>query len=418
VSDVVVVGGGLAGCVSALAAARADPDVRVTLVSRAETTLHEASGLVDVLGYTPDGEGPLADPFASIPALPDSHPYSAVGVEGLRAGLSLFDDAVGGAYCGGGTDRNALVPTCWGRVKPTARYPASVAAGLASERRAATLVGFDRLTGLDAPLAAERLSRQLPYRVDGITVDAPAALVAGPEAVDRTPLRVARALDGDEAVLDALVDSLDVYLGRKDRAGFPAVLGLARHDRVREALAERLGVAVFEVPMGPPSVPGLRLQRLLDDALSAAGVRVETDTAVVGVEATDGRVDELRLDASDRDALCGSEFVLATGGVAGGGVRGRADAVTEPVFGCHVAAPDDRSAWGDSHPLGEHPFARLGVSVDGSMRPLDRRGDPEFGNLRAAGSVLGGHDFAAEKSGSGVSIATGYAAGVRAGERA
>ena len=34
----------------------------------------------------------------------------------------------------------------------------------------------------------------------------------------------------------------------------------------------------------------------------------------------------------------------------------------------------------------------------------------------AAGSLLGGYDFAAEKSGSGVSIATGYAAGRAAAE--
>jgi len=32
--------------------------------------------------------------------------------------------------------------------------------------------------------------------------------------------------------------------------------------------------------------------------------------------------------------------------------------------------------------------------------------------------VLGGYDFAAEKSGSGVSIATGYAAGQRAAQEA
>jgi len=51
--DVVVVGGGLAGCLAALTAARAGRSVG--LVSRAETTLDRASGLVDVLGYTPDG---------------------------------------------------------------------------------------------------------------------------------------------------------------------------------------------------------------------------------------------------------------------------------------------------------------------------------------------------------------------------
>ncbi|MUV61177.1 FAD-binding protein, partial [Halobacterium sp. CBA1126] len=54
-SEVLVVGGGLAGLTSALAAARAGADTR--LVSYKQSTLRHASGLVDVLGYAPDGEG-------------------------------------------------------------------------------------------------------------------------------------------------------------------------------------------------------------------------------------------------------------------------------------------------------------------------------------------------------------------------
>jgi glycerol-3-phosphate dehydrogenase subunit B len=419
--SVVVVGGGLAGCMAALAAARSSPDASVTVVTQARTTMREASGLVDVLGYAPDSDGPIADPFAAVSALPAEHPYSTVGVDELRDGLALFDEAVGDAYHGADTDRNALVPTCWGRVKPTARYPTSVAAGLASQRRPATLVGFEELSGFDAPLSADRLSGRLPYRIDGITVPAPTELSPGPEPVDRTPLRVARALDRGDGALDTLVDSLDIYLNRKDRAGFPAVLGGDRAGEVRRELEDRLGVAVFEVPTGPPSVPGVRLRTLLGDALSAAGVHVRTETTVVDVESADGRVDGLLLDGgedpegSQGERIGGSQFVLATGGVAGGGVRGRRDGVTEPVFGCHVDAPDDRSAWGATRPLGDHPFARFGVDVDASLRPLTAGGDPEFSNLRAAGSVIGGYDFAAEKSGSGVSVATGYAAGIRAG---
>jgi glycerol-3-phosphate dehydrogenase subunit B len=58
------------------------------------------------------------------------------------------------------------------------------------------------------------------------------------------------------------------------------------------------------------------------------------------------------------------------------------------------------------------------VRTDDTLRPLDASGSVEFENLRAAGSVLGGYDFAAEKSGSGVSIATGHAAGRAAVEGA
>jgi len=70
----------------------------------------------------------------------------------------------------------------------------------------------------------------------------------------------------------------------------------------------------------------------------------------------------------------------------------------------------------DDDAFGDHPFTRFGVETDDRLRPLDARGEPVFDNLRAAGAVLGGYDFAAEKSGSGVSIATGYAAGRAAAE--
>jgi glycerol-3-phosphate dehydrogenase subunit B len=83
-----------------------------------------------------------------------------------------------------------------------------------------------------------------------------------------------------------------------------------------------------------------------------------------------------------------------------------------------VPAPDDRYAWSDEAAFGDHAFARFGVRTDDDLRPTDGDGRPEFDNLRAAGSVLGGYDFPAEKSGSGVSIATGYAAGRAAAEEA
>ena len=92
-NEVVVIGGGLAGLTAALAAAREGADVR--LVSAKQSTLAQASGLVDVLGYAPDGRGPIADPFAALPDLPDEHPYSTVGEDALCDGLALFDDVTG-----------------------------------------------------------------------------------------------------------------------------------------------------------------------------------------------------------------------------------------------------------------------------------------------------------------------------------
>ncbi|WP_159901708.1 glycerol-3-phosphate dehydrogenase subunit GlpB [Salinirussus salinus] len=423
-SAVLVVGGGLAGLTSALAAARAGADVR--LLSHKRSTLRNASGLVDVLGYAPDGEGPLVDPFGAIPELPDRHPYRTVGVETVREGLALFDDAVPG-YRGGHTDRNALVPTHGGTVKPTARYPASAEAGLASDARETLLVGFEALTDFDAAHAAAHLEAAgVPFDVRGVTVRFPGDLRA-----DAGVTRYAALLDGDGVTVDgrsvgarqALAEQVKPHLGEAERAGFPAVLGDDDPAGVREGLADALGADVFEVPMGPPSLPGLRLAERLFDALDAAGASIETGNPVVGYEAEDAsgrgstRVERVFVDKNGADIPYAAEqYILATGGLVGKGLDSDRETVREPVFGCHVPHPEDRYEWFADDAFGDHPFARFGVDTDGDLRPVDARGEPEFGNLRAAGSVLGGYDFAAEKSGSGVSIATGYAAGRAAAE--
>ena len=168
---------------------------------------------------------------------------------------------------------------------------------------------------------------------------------------------------------------------------------------------------------GPPSLPGLRLEDALVAALDSAGASVTTGNPVVDYEAADGRIEAVYVEQNgQRTPYHAGQFVLATGGLVGGGVDSDRAHVYEPVFGCHVAHPDDRYEWSEAAAFGEHAFARFGVTVDGDLRPLDARGEAEFANLRAAGSVLGGYDFAAEKSGSGVSLATGFVAGTNAAE--
>ena len=421
--EVVVIGGGLAGTAAALAAAETGAEVR--LVSYKKSTLRHASGLIDCLGYAPDGRGPFADPYVAIPDLPDDHPYRVVGGEAVREGFALFDEAVGDRYRGGHTDANALVPTHGGTVKPTARYPASAAAGLASDDRPALLVGFEGVADFDAPRAADHVAAAgVPFDVRGETVRFPKAFRA-----DAKVTRYAKALDRDEepdpdraagaeGTRAALAAAVAERLGDAERVGFPALIGDDRADEVRADLESRLGADVFEVPMGPPSLPGLRLEDALFSALDEAGVRIATGNPVVDYDAEGDRIETVYADHTGRRVPYAAEqFVLATGGLVGKGIDSSREGVEEPVFDCHVPHPEDRYEWFVDDAFGDHPFARFGVVPDGELRPLNAAGDAQFSNLRAAGSVLGGANFAAEKSGGGVSLATGLVAGRSAGDQ-
>ena len=452
-SEVLVVGGGLAGVTAALSAARAGADVR--LVSHKASTLRQASGLIDALGYVPPGSaadaprdgaagqrdtagatdggvttettvGPLRSPYDGIDSLRADHPLSVVGADALRAGLGLFDDVTDGLYCGGHTERNALVPTVGGTVKPTARYPAAVAAGVASDDRPTLIVGLRSLTNYDGRVVAEGLrDAGVPFPVTGVEVS-----FATDFAVDASLTRLATALDRDkplagegapiparEALAAAVAPHLD-SVGAPDetaaRVGFPAFLGDDHPAEVRAAVAERLGVDVFELPGSPPSLPGMRLEDRLYEALDTAGVRFETGNPVVDVvrEEDNDRIDHVLVERKhQRVPYAAESYVLATGGLVGKGVESDRETVTEPAFGCHVPQPDDRYDWFVDEPFGDQPYARFGVATDGRLRPLGPDETVQYPNVHVAGATLGGADTARENAASGVSLATGYAAG-------
>ncbi len=419
--DVIVIGGGLAGSVAAIEAAETGASVR--LITHKKSTLRHASGLIDVLGYI--GDDPVADPFAALDELTDDHPYSVTGETAIRDGLARFDEITGEMYQGGHTDTNALVPTFGGTVKPTARYPAAAAAGLASDSRPMLVVGFEGMTEYNGKMLADHLDASgVPFDVDGVECSLP-----GTYKHDSRVTRFAKRLEVNENVeydgtvmgaREALGKIVKPHVGDAERVGFPAFLGDDHTDEVRSDLERSLGVDVFEIPMGPPSYPGIRLADRLKAAVDEAGVRISDGNPVVGYEADDGAIQSVTVDSKGRAVPHEAEqFVLATGGLVGKGIdSGRETGVTEPIFDCYVPHPEDRYEWFDEEAFGDQPFAYFGVRIDEAMRPVDADGNAEFENLRAAGGVIGGADTVAEKSQSGVSLATAVAAGEQAGKQA
>jgi glycerol-3-phosphate dehydrogenase subunit B len=289
------------------------------------------------------------------------------------------------------------------------------------------VVGFRSSSAYDAGLVAQRLEAAgVPFPVDGVEID-----VASTVRDDATITRIAHALDrneeiGGEPVRAALASAVDPHLETVARVGFPAVLGEDRPAEVRADLAERLGVDVFEIPSGPPSIPGLRLADQLYAALDDAGVRYETGVPVVDAErsadpAGDAaeRIEQVLVDRHGTEVpYAAAAIVLATGGLVGKGIDSDRGGVREPVLGCHVPHPADRYEWYVDDVFGEQPYARFGVRTDDRLRPLDADGQIQFANVRVAGGTLGGADVAREKSASGVSLATGFVAGRQAATEA
>jgi glycerol-3-phosphate dehydrogenase subunit B len=203
-------------------------------------------------------------------------------------------------------------------------------------------------------------------------------------------------------VIERAAHQIEEHVAPVDqRVAFPAVLGFDV-EAWRE-MADRLGRPVFEVPTLPPSVPGMRVARVLRDRLRRAGGRVVLNNVVIGAERSGGRVTSLRVRVGLREVTQRADWVvLATGGFASGGLeldsRWKA---TEVALGLPVAGVPADHRFTPSY-FDDHPMGRAGVVVGRDLRA------PGLENVLVVGATLAGAQPWKEKSGDGISLATGY----------
>jgi glycerol-3-phosphate dehydrogenase subunit B len=106
-------------------------------------------------------------------------------------------------------------------------------------------------------------------------------------------------------------------------------------------------------------------------------------------------------------------FLLASGGVLGGGFTGdHKGRFWEVVFDLPLTAQQERGRWFHHqffHPDG-HPIFSAGVATNTRQQPVDRQERIIYKNLWAAGGVLAHSDSIRERSLEGLAVATGVAA--------
>lgn len=427
-ADVGVVGAGLAGLTAALAAAESGARVHVLATGQAAT--HWSAGGVDA-GVAGDARTPreAADLLAADP----EHPYRFLGasleeaIDRLRAVLA----AEGLHLIGTLDDPLRPVPTAIGATRMAAIVPDSTAAALPPWEPDETLVvcgpaGF-RDFWPEAIAASLRRPGSwrgavAPARIEAVSVELPGT----GERRNLSGLDLARAFDDAgwrEAALDAIAAAIDGVAKGPGRVALPAVLGLLDHAAVLAAARARLPLAPFEVPLVPPSVPGLRLYAALRSALRQRGGRLQVGEAVHGSIEADGAVRALLAPAAARDfVLSVGAVVLATGGIAGGGIVGTDDGrLVEAVLGLPVRGPVGQP-WLQNDPFDPagHSLETAGILTDDQLRPLDPTGggSPVARNVRVAGSLLAGQRYLRQRCGDGVALASGLLAGRGAASQA
>ncbi len=366
--NVVIVGGGIAAYCAAMSARREGAEVTMLAKAPGATALY--AGGMEVM-----------DDLESLLKTQPHHPLTRLGFDALRLATEL-DNAVqalkltlakDGIELEGSWRSRGLYADVHGLARPANLVPATVAPGelraLSGKRLA--VIGVREVGDYDAESTAQALKE-----LHG--VDAYAEEVSIPD------LPVAASLT-------------DLY-GRHAPAS-----------RTRATVAAYppgfagLPDGGFELLAAAPSPHGWRLQQ----AIALASVRAE----VTRMQAEGGKV--VAAVAGDRTCRADS-FVLATGHHIGGGLL-KEHVTREPLLGLGVF--DDGRPVADGVTRRQRleyvdPASafRSGLATDRRLRPMDEGGAIPYQNLFAAGSVLGGYDYAGPH-GFGVPILTGWLAG-------
>jgi glycerol-3-phosphate dehydrogenase subunit B len=401
--DAVVIGAGTAGLTAA--ARLGEGGARVCVVAKGIGSTHLAPGTIDVLGYAPERVQEPAAALADLVASQPEHPYALLGVDAVRAALDWLAARVAAASASGyryegSLERNVLLPTAVGALRPSALVPRTMTPGDARAGGSVCVVGIPALRDFHAALCAENLTRA---GVDATAVEIDVDIEGRSDA---NAVAVARRF-ADPGFRAAFAGALAPRLGAADRVALPAVLPLREADVAWDELQSRLGRAVFEIPTLPPSVPGMRLADALRATLRGSRGRLVLGAAVLGAHRDGDRVTAVRAHQSGHDVTYHADwFVLASGGFASGAIALGADWVTrETVLGLPL-----RGAPGPGEPrfvadyFGQQPMARVGIAVGADLRAEGTE------NVLVAGASLPGAVPWREGSGEGIAVTSGHKA--------
>jgi glycerol-3-phosphate dehydrogenase subunit B len=251
--DVVVIGAGTAGLVAG--ARLAEGGARVCVVAKGIGSTHLAPATIDVLGYAPER---VVSPSGVMPEFISAHPghpYATLGVDTVSEAVRWLESRVesgplpGYRYLGD-LDRNYLLPTAVGALRPSAVVPETMGAGDSVDLERVSVVGMRILRDFHAAMCASNLNRLgVPARAVEADIDV--------ERADQNSLGLARRFD-DPAWRAAFAGRLALKLQADERIGLPAVLGIRDPHGAWSDLEHRLGRPVFEIPTlaqrsGPPA---------------------------------------------------------------------------------------------------------------------------------------------------------------------
>jgi glycerol-3-phosphate dehydrogenase subunit B len=438
-TDIVVIGGGLAGLSAALEARARG--LRVLVIQKGPGATSLSSGALDladsplrVPGEAWGGHLSIESNLNEILRRFSHHPYALLNrrigdgalADLLRTKVRRLLEALPLGFQGD-LESNRLQITPFGTIKATAVVQGSMAdADVLSMNQAKILVvGIRGFPSFNARFLKEALleaqgAQPVPWIQFVGHTDVEINGLEGRSSL--TPFEVASRLDREECFVRFGQSILSYIQGKVyTHLLLPPVMGIVNHEPIILALRKITGLRAAETLATVPSIPGYRLDQAIHHVFQEREVE-RIDGTVVGYDAGSAGLKSLRLHAGNHRARVEAKaFVLASGKFIGGGV-GRHQRFREPIFNLPLYEEgkdpiENRPMTRMTRPeiSAPQPVFRTGIRTNDFLQPLDSKGDAAFPNLFAAGSILRGYDFIRDRTGSGVAILTGASAGENAG---
>jgi len=403
--DIIVIGMGLSGLMAAKTAV--EMGKKVLIIGKGVGTLPILSNTIDVLGSLPEAIRMKEGLPQWIEDHPE-HPYGKAGFEKIDEALSSFNSFFPPPYSfQSRNEANSLIPTGAGTLRPTYLIPSTMMKGITLKGKKTLVIGFRGYKDFYARRFADL------FKCRGITLSLPEA----PDA-EITATGLARWME-QASFRENIAMAIRKQMKGEALIGFPAVLGMHDPMGVRRDLEKRTGASIFEIPVLPPSIPGMRVFNRFQGRLMEKGVTFLLGHSVSKAILRGNRCEGIEvLHPPVVNAYTADRFVLATGRFIGGGLKADLERIDESLFGLPVFQPHSRQDWFRETFFSDqtHPIHQAGILIDSSFRPMDEEGKFLFENVWVAGTILAHHHCIDEKSREGIEIATGYAAARKAFE--
>ncbi|MGK9172142.1 glycerol-3-phosphate dehydrogenase subunit GlpB [Yokenella regensburgei] len=400
--DTVIIGGGLAGLLCGIRLQAQGQ--RCAIVSRGQSALSFSSGSLDLLSHLPDGKPVEAidDAVNALRAMHTPHPYALLGAQRVHHYATLAQTLL--AECGVALQGDVDAPHQ--RVTPLGTFRQAWLSPVEVPLKPATSSAIG-VTGISGFLDFQPSLIAASLRDHGINASAEEIELPVLDRLRDNPsefrsVTIARVLDNPDNY-DELYRALLPLSRRYDMLYLPACFGLTNSE-VFAALNQSLSCPIFLLPTLPPSVPGSRMQTLLQQRFVRSGGTWMPGDEVMNASMVENRVTTLWTRKNEDIPLTAAHVVLASGSFFSNGLIAERTKVREAVFNLDVLEHGARETWYRDDLFDAQPWQQFGVVTDEKLHGL--RGGEKVENLYVIGSVLGGFDAIAQGCGGGVCAVT------------